>query len=141
MRPAEICRRQTGVAEADQERELSIEHSLVGAVDIVNGEDSQVAVVTEVTQGNTGTSLKLQGIDLLLGDIEGDRHGENIAISQTAVFTDTGEESVWYGIKAGRVGRCRKRRVQSRMARMPFQSPHHDVCRDIGHTGHNRPGS
>lgn len=63
-------------------------YSLVGAVDVVNGQDGQVAVVTEVTQGNAGTGLELVVVDDLLADIEGDGHGEDVAISKAAVLAD-----------------------------------------------------
>lgn len=64
-------------------------YSLVRAVDIINCQDGQVAVVTEVTESNTSTRLKLVLIDHLLANIKGNRHGEDIAISKTTILTDT----------------------------------------------------
>lgn len=72
-----------------------LSNSLVGAVDIVDGQDGQVAVITEVTQGDAATGLQLQGIDFLLGDVEGNGHGEDIAIGKAAVLTDTEEKLVY----------------------------------------------
>lgn len=66
-----------------------IKNSLVGTVDIVNGQDGQVAVVTEVTQGDTSTSLELLLVDELLGGIESDGHGEDIAIGKAVVLNNT----------------------------------------------------
>lgn len=68
------------------------EYSLVGAVDVVDGQDGQVAVITEVTQSDAATGLQLQSINLLLGDIEGNGHGEDIAIGKAAVLADTVEQ-------------------------------------------------
>ena len=62
-----------------------VQNSLIGAVDVVNGQDGQVAVVTEVTQGNTGTSLELVLADNLLAGIEGDGHGEDVAIGKACL--------------------------------------------------------
>lgn len=64
------------------------ENSLVGTVDVVNGQDSQVAVVTEVAQGDPSAGLEVVLGDNLLGDIEGDGHGEKVAIGKTDVFAD-----------------------------------------------------
>lgn len=63
-------------------------YSLVGAVDVINGQDGQIAVVTEVTQGNARTGLELVVVDDLLVDIEGDGHGEDVAIGKAAVLAD-----------------------------------------------------
>lgn len=62
---------------------------LVRTVDIVNGQNGQVPVISEVTQGDTRTGLEVIIGDGLLGDIEGDGHGEEVSISQTDIFTDT----------------------------------------------------
>lgn len=69
------------------ENQLGLD-SLVRAVDVVNGQNGQVAVVTEVTQGDAGTGLELVLVDDLLANIEGDGHGENVAIGKTAVLAD-----------------------------------------------------
>lgn len=66
-----------------------IGNSLVGTVDVVNCQDGQVTVITEVTQGNAGTGLELVVVDNLLANVEGDWHGEDVAIGKTAVLTDT----------------------------------------------------
>lgn len=85
-----------GVAESDRSRtgRGNCRNSLVGAVDVVNGQDGQVAVVTEVTQGDAATGLQLESIDFLLGDVEGDGHGEDIAIGKAVVSNDTGGEKL-----------------------------------------------
>lgn len=69
-------------------------HSLVGAVDVVDGQDGQVAVITEIAQGETRAGLELELADGLLGGVEGDRHGENVAIGKTAVLANTERKSV-----------------------------------------------
>lgn len=62
---------------------------LVRTVDIVNGQNGQVTVISEVAQGDPGTSLEVAIGNGLLRDIEGDGHGEEVSIGQTAVFADT----------------------------------------------------
>lgn len=62
---------------------------LVRTVDIVNGQNGQVPVISEVAQGDTRTGLEAIIGNGLLGDIEGDGHGEEVSISQTDIFTDT----------------------------------------------------
>lgn len=64
-------------------------NSLVGAVNVVDSKNSQVTVVTEVTQGDARASLELLLIDNLLASVEGNGHGEHIAISKAVVLTDT----------------------------------------------------
>lgn len=58
---------------------------LVGLVDILDGDDGQVAVVTEVTESDTGTGLNSELLNLLLGDIEGNGDGEEGSIGHAAV--------------------------------------------------------
>lgn len=72
------------------------ENSLVGTVDIINGQDSQVPVVTEVTQGNASAGLEVVVGDGLLGDIEGNGHREEVAIGKTDVFADTWSISIHF---------------------------------------------
>lgn len=92
---------------------MRIPNSLIGAVNIVNGQNGQVAVVTEIAQGNAGASLELVVVDDLLGHVEGNGHGEDIAIGQTAVLANAGPViSELFG--GGRMA----------MAQMPFQSHH-----------------
>ena len=78
---------------AKEKREKEIkqdcQNSLVWAVNIINGQDGQVAVVAEVTEGNAGTGLELVLVDDLLGNIEGNGHREDIAIGKAAVLDDT----------------------------------------------------
>lgn len=98
-----VLSRCCGVAGGDRQRSRGVRqewtertergncrNSLVGAVDVVDGQNGQVAVVTEVTQGDAATGLQLQSIDFLLGNVEGDGHGEDIAIGKAVVSNDTG---------------------------------------------------
>lgn len=62
---------------------------LVGSVDILDSQDGEVVVVARVAEGESGTGLNAQGIDLLLVDIEGDGHGEEEAIGETVILDDT----------------------------------------------------
>lgn len=61
----------------------------VGLVDILDGEDGKVAVVSEVAEGDARTGLDGEGVDLLLGDIESDGHGKESAIGETVVLDDS----------------------------------------------------
>lgn len=63
-------------------------HSLVGTVDVVNGQDCQVAVITEITEGDSGAGLQFVIVDNLLGDVEGNGHGKDVAIRKAAVLAD-----------------------------------------------------
>lgn len=65
---------------------------LVRLVDVVYGEDGEVAVVSEVTQGDAGTGLDLELVDGLLGQVERNRHAEEGAIGKTALLDDTARE-------------------------------------------------
>lgn len=69
---------------------MRVPNSLIGAVNVVNGQNSQVAVVTEIAQGNAGASLELVVVDDLLGHVEGNGHGEDMTIGQTAVLANAG---------------------------------------------------
>jgi hypothetical protein len=75
-------------------KKINCRHSLVGAVDVVNGQDGQVAVITEITQGDARTSLELVLVDGLLGGVEGNGHGEDVAIGKAVVLADTGNPLV-----------------------------------------------
>lgn len=58
---------------------------LVGLVNILDSDDGQVAVVTEVTEGDTSTSLDSELLNLLLGDIKGNGDGEEGSVGHAAV--------------------------------------------------------
>jgi len=70
---------------------------LVGLVDVVNGDDGQVAVVSEVTEGDAGTSLCLDFVNCLLEDIETDGHGEKVAVNETVGVNNATLQSVSAG--------------------------------------------
>lgn len=63
-------------------------NSPVGAVDIVNRQDRQIAIIAEVAEGQAGARLDIGLGDEFLRHIEGDGHREDIAIRQTAVGDD-----------------------------------------------------
>lgn len=65
-------------------------HSLVRAVDVINGENGEIPVISEVAQGNTRAGLQGVLADGLLGDVQGDGHGEEVSVGQTDIFADTG---------------------------------------------------
>lgn len=65
------------------------ENSLVGAVNVIDSKNSQVTVVTEITEGDASTGLELLLVDNLLASIEGNGHGEHIAIGKAVFLTDT----------------------------------------------------
>lgn len=64
-------------------------NSLVGLVDILDGQDSEVAVVAEVSQSDPLTGLEAELTDLVLGQVQGDGHGKKDAIGQAVLFDDT----------------------------------------------------
>jgi hypothetical protein len=61
---------------------------LVRLVDVVHGEDGQVAVITRIPQGDTRTGSDVQSIDLGLVQVEVDGDGEEVAVRQTVVLHD-----------------------------------------------------
>lgn len=67
---------------------------LVGAVDVVDSDDGQVAVVSEVTEGDAGTGLCLDFVNRLLEDIKTDGHREQVAVDETVVVDHTVRRSV-----------------------------------------------
>lgn len=62
---------------------------LIRSIDIVDRDNGQMAVITEVTKSNTLTRHNVGLIDLLLSDIEGNRHGEQCTVRKTDVLDDT----------------------------------------------------
>lgn len=63
-------------------------HSLIRAVDIANGQNGQVAVITEIAEGQTRAGLQLGIGDEFLGDIQGDGYGKDVAVGEAAVGDD-----------------------------------------------------
>jgi len=61
---------------------------LVGPVDVVDGQDADVAVVTGVAKSNAVAGLEAETLDLVLGKIEVDGHGEEVAVGETVVLAD-----------------------------------------------------
>jgi hypothetical protein len=58
---------------------------LVGPVDVLDGDDGEVAVVAEVAQRNARAGLHAYLVDSFLRDIEGDGHGKEVAIRETVL--------------------------------------------------------
>jgi hypothetical protein len=63
---------------------------LVRPVHIVDGDNGEVAVVTEVAESNASGGLDAELVDGGLGDVEADGHREEVAIGQAVVGNDTG---------------------------------------------------
>jgi hypothetical protein len=61
---------------------------LVGPVDILDGQDADVAVVAVVTESDTGAGLEAHALDLVLGKVEVDGHGEEVAVGETVVLAN-----------------------------------------------------
>lgn len=93
----ELDRRVFGIATKD---ELSL-LLLVRAVDVFNGEDGKVAVVTEVAESDAGGWLDAEFVDRGLGDVEADGHREEVAVSETVVLDDAGGGGVLAEIVPG----------------------------------------
>ena len=62
---------------------------LVSLVDVLDGEDGQTAVVSQIAQCDPGAGLDAELVNLLLVDIQSDGHGEEGAIGQTEGLNDT----------------------------------------------------
>lgn len=63
-------------------------YSLVGSVDVVDGQDGQVAVITEIAQGDALAGLEAELVNGLLRQVQGDGHGEEDAIGETVLLDD-----------------------------------------------------
>ena len=68
----------------------SLLHVLVWLVNVVDGDDGEVAVISEVAQGDTGTGLHADLVNGLLVEVEADGHGEEVAVSEAVVLDHTG---------------------------------------------------
>ncbi|VUC36812.1 unnamed protein product [Clonostachys rosea] len=55
---------------------------LVGSVDILDGEDGQVAVISQIAKGDLGARLDAEVVNLLLIHVQRDRHTEEGAIGK-----------------------------------------------------------
>jgi len=67
---------------------------LVWAVDVLDGDDGEVAVVSEVAQGDAGAGLDALGVYCLLRHVEGDGYAEEGAICEAVVDDNAGRGSV-----------------------------------------------
>jgi hypothetical protein len=65
-------------------------HLLVRLVDVLNGENGKISVVTKISEGDSGAGLQLELVDGSLVNIEVDGHGEECAIGQTVVLDNAG---------------------------------------------------
>lgn len=62
---------------------LSRRNSLIGLVDIVNGDDGEVSVIAEVAERYSFSRLQSGMVDNGFGDIKTYGHAEEVAIGQT----------------------------------------------------------
>lgn len=76
---------------------LACVDSLVGLVDVLDGQDGQVAVITEVSQGDPLAGLQAKFLNLGLGKVEGDGHGEKNAILEAVLLDNSVERIVSVG--------------------------------------------
>ena len=60
--------------------------SLVWLVDIIDGNDSEIAVVAEVTKSNSSSWLDAHFINRLFGEVEANWHGEEVAIGEAVIL-------------------------------------------------------
>lgn len=74
---------------------MNLLNVLVGLVDVIDGDDGQVAVITEIAESNPGSGLDTDAVYRLLREIEGDGHGEEGTIGETVIRDDTGTKSAF----------------------------------------------
>jgi hypothetical protein len=72
----------------DQPRATPATNLLVGLVNVRNGHDGQVAIVTRITESDAGTGLEPEVFNLLSVDIERDGHAEEQAIDKAVGLDD-----------------------------------------------------
>lgn len=65
-------------------------NSLVRAVDIVNSQNGQIAIISEIAQGDTRPGLEACLLYHFLGDVQGDWYREEVAVRQAEVRHDSG---------------------------------------------------
>lgn len=63
--------------------------SLVGLVDVLDGQDGQVAVVSEIPQSDSHSGLEANLLDGLARHIKGYGHAEEGAIGETVLLDDS----------------------------------------------------
>lgn len=61
---------------------------LVVSVDVLDSKDSEDGLVSRVTQGDADVRGEGKGINVRLGNIEGDGHGEESTIGETKGISD-----------------------------------------------------
>ena len=83
----EVLDGRVGLVTVGVEDELGL-GLLVGPVDILDGQDTDVAVVAVVTESDTGAGLEAHALDLVLGKVKVDGHGEEVAVGETVVLAD-----------------------------------------------------
>ena len=64
---------------------------LVRPVDIVDGDDGQVAVVAEIAQGDAGAGLEAHAVYRGLRHIERDGDTEEVAVGEAVLFDNAGK--------------------------------------------------
>ena len=60
----------------------------VGLVDVINSENGQTVVISQIAEGDSSPGLDAQLINLLLVHIERDGHAEEVAIGQAVLLND-----------------------------------------------------
>ncbi len=78
-------------------------NALVRLVNVLDREDGQVAVVSEVAQGNAGARLEAELVDGFLPHIKGNGHAEEHAIGKAVVLDDTAEKTTMSAAKIGQL--------------------------------------
>lgn len=63
---------------------------LVGLVNVLDGEDGQVAVVAEIAQGYPGAGLERELVDGGLVDVQGDGHAKERATGEPVLLDNSG---------------------------------------------------
>lgn len=66
---------------------------LVWLVHIVNSDDGNVAVISEVAEGQASTWLSTDLLENVLVQVKADRHGEKVAVGETVVVDNAGSLS------------------------------------------------
>lgn len=57
-------------------------HLLIGLINILNGEDGEVSLIAEISEGDAGAGLDAQLVDGLLVDVQVDGHAEEGAVGE-----------------------------------------------------------
>lgn len=84
----------SGVGRVVRAQDLFVFELEVGLEDVFDGQDGETSVISRVPKSDTGALGQAKLVDLFLGHIESDGHGEEVAVLQSQGVSDTAKENL-----------------------------------------------